>query len=335
MDRALRYAYFHPNSPAAFSSVPAVYHEAKKHFKSIKVKDVKEWLHKQNTYTLHKQVKRHHIQRNRVIAAGYDSDWQADLCNMQTVAKHNGGVSHILTCIDVLSKYGWAVPVKTKSATDVAKAFAKIVKKGRKPWRLFTDRGTEFTGKPFQEFLQYMDIHHLTSKNKDTKASVCERYNRTLKSRLWKYFTQQQSFHWLKMLPSIVAAINKSYHRSIKRRPVDVTPSNQNEVWQTLYGERPKTPITFHFKTGDAVRIARSKHVFEKGYVANFSRDVYTVAKTVARRPPVYRLEKQNGEQLAQVFYENQLVPFEGHIPKPRKKTRQLPMLKKRRRRRL
>jgi len=329
----LRYAYYNTTSPAAFSGINELYKFAKKHQKSITRKQVKVWLEKQNVYTLHKPVKRR-LPRNRVVATGMDTDWQADLCDMKAVSKHNKGIQYLLTVIDVLSKFAWVVPTLDKTAAAVAKAFEKILSSTtRKPWRLYTDKGKEFVGKPFQEMLRVHDIKHIGAKMDDTKAAVVERYNRTLKTRLWRYFTQQQTFAYLKTLPRIVAGINKSYHRSIKRRPVDVSLRNENDVWETLYGKEKKKPVKFRFSNGARVRITRYKHIFEKGYVPNFSKEVFTVTKQIARQPPVYELTDDNQEVIDGLFYEHELVPFEGKQPTARrKKTRPLPMLKKRRR---
>jgi len=331
MDRVLRYGYFHPNSPAAFSGVNELYKFVKSRHSGITIKQVKQWLEKQNVYTLHKPIHRK-IRRNRVLAVGLDSDWQADLCDMKAVATHNRGIKYLLTVIDVLSKFAWVAPLKNKTASEVAKGFESIISSSghRKPWRLFTDRGKEFLGKPFQQYLEHMDIQHLVAHNTDVKASVVERYNRTLKTRLWRFFTQQQTFTYLSVLPKIVKAINHSYHRSIKMRPVDVGLGNQSRVWETLYGE-PKTKTAtphFRFQPGDRVRISKAKHVFEKGYLPNFTQEVFVVAKRLPHQPPVYELVDLNQEKIIGKFYENEMVPFQGKLPQPKNKK---PKRKKRR----
>jgi len=181
----LRYAYYNTTSPAAFSGIKELYKFAKKHRKSITRKQVKTWLEKQNVYTLHKPVKQR-LPRSRVVATGMDTDWQADLCDMKAVAKHNRGIQYLLTVIDVLSKFAWVVPTLNKTAAAVANTFKKILSStARKPWRLYTDKGKEFVGKLFQEMLSMHDIKHIGAKMDDTKAAVVERYNWTLKTRLW------------------------------------------------------------------------------------------------------------------------------------------------------
>jgi len=199
---------------------------------------VQAWLNRQNVYTQHKQVRRR-FPRNRVVAQALDSDWQADLSDMKSLAKYNGGNKFILICIDVLSKYAWAEPLTNKTAASVAKAFERILMTDyRKPWRLYTDRGREFTGEPFQAYLRSMDIQPLLARNTETKAPIAERFQRTLKSRLWKYFTQHQTLNWTKVLPQLITAINSSYSRTIKRAPRDVNPRNEKIVWETFTAPR-------------------------------------------------------------------------------------------------
>ena len=65
---------------------------------------VLEWLQLQPGYTLHKPGRKH-FRRNRVIVFGRDSQWQADLVDLQSLSQRNRGYKYLLTCIDVLSKY--------------------------------------------------------------------------------------------------------------------------------------------------------------------------------------------------------------------------------------
>jgi len=51
------------------------------------------------------------------------------------------------------------------------------------------------------------------------KGSIVERFNRTLKSRIARYFTENGTTRWIDALPGITAAYNKSYHRSVKMSP--------------------------------------------------------------------------------------------------------------------
>ena len=52
--------------------------------------------------------------------------WTADLVDMSTFSRSNKGYKYLWTVIDVFSKYGWIVPVKTKTGKEVAQAFRKL-----------------------------------------------------------------------------------------------------------------------------------------------------------------------------------------------------------------
>ena len=96
--------------------------------------------------------------------------------------KYNRGYRYLLTVVDVFSKHAWVQPVKNKTGKAVTEAMAKILKGGRKPINLQTDDGKEFYNKTFQALMKQKGIHHFSTSG-DTKASVVERFNRTLKER--------------------------------------------------------------------------------------------------------------------------------------------------------
>ena len=91
---------------------------------------------------LHKPVTRK-FEKRRVIARGVDNIWAADFVDMKAFAKDNEGVKYLLTVLDVFSKYGWIVPLKTKKGVEVANALRQIFKE-RKPEKLWVDKGKEF-----------------------------------------------------------------------------------------------------------------------------------------------------------------------------------------------
>ena len=81
--------------------------------------------------------------------------------------------------------------------------------------------------KTVQNLLKERSILHMYGYNDDIKAAVAERFNRTLKEKIWKHFTQSGTYEYLKVLPDIVNGLNHSYSRPIKMRPVDVTLKNE------------------------------------------------------------------------------------------------------------
>jgi len=78
--------------------------------------------------------------------------------------RFNKGYHYILTIIDVLSKYAWAIPLKTKSENDVATVIAKIIRDNEKcPKNLQTDRGKEFYNANVQKLLKKHGINHYST----------------------------------------------------------------------------------------------------------------------------------------------------------------------------
>ena len=77
--------------------------------------------------------------------------------------------------------------------------------------KLRTDKGTEFINESFQQYLKKQGIQFYTAKN-EPKAAVVERVNRTLKSKLYRYFTGVTSLRYTDVLQDIVDSYNNTYH---------------------------------------------------------------------------------------------------------------------------
>ena len=108
------------------------------------------------------------------------------------------------------------------------------------------------------------------------------------------------------VIQSIVDAVNNSYSVPIGCAPVEVTRDKEGQIRKRLYGSIvPKE--TFTFKVGDHVRIAREKNAFAKGYVPNYTDEVFVVDKRLKRDPVVYKLRDLNSEELGGVFYREEL----------------------------
>jgi transposase InsO family protein len=132
-----------------------------------------------------------------VVVYGIDHQWQADLVDLGKLASYNKIFNYLLTCIDVLSRYAWVVLLKGKTGKTLKETFQVIFKSERHPIRLQTDKGTEFTNRVFQKFLKINDVHCFTTYNDETKASIVECFNRTLKTKMWKYFTHRETLTYV------------------------------------------------------------------------------------------------------------------------------------------
>ena len=272
----------------------------------LPVAKVREKLEGNLGYTLHKPTRRR-FKTVPVLVFNIDEQWVADLIEVGNIAKSNRGTRYLLTVVDVLSKYAWVEPVKSKTGKAVTEAFAKILKDGRQPQKLQTDDGKEFYNKTFQELMKRHDIRHFSTSG-DTKASVIERFNRTLKKRMYRYFTVKNTLSYLPVLKDLVTGYNRSYHRSIKMAPEKVTLKNELPVWKTLYAHRlkegTKKPT---LKVGDRVRLNKKYRIFKKGYLPGWTEEVFVVARILRGVVPTYKINEWDGTPLKGTFYEEDL----------------------------
>ena len=168
-------------------------------------RDVERWLSTQDAYTLHKPVRRH-FKRRCVVVGGPNQQWQADLVDMSRLKTANDGTTFLLTVIDVFSKRAWCIPLKSKSAASLVAAFRRLLNdvNNNRPTTLQTDKGSEFLNRPLQRLLKEYGVHHFATHNEETKASVVERFNRSLKTRMWRYFTKKQTIRYVDALQDFV-----------------------------------------------------------------------------------------------------------------------------------
>lgn len=243
--------------------------------------------------------------RRRVIVRGFDDLWQADLVDMQPYVKVNKGFKYILTVIDVLSKYGWAAPLKSKNAQDVTEAFQVIIERGRKPANLQTDNGKEFYNSNFKGLMQKHNINHYSTYSV-MKASVVERWNRTLKNSMWQQFSLQGSYKWLDLLPGLVKDYNDRRHRTIGMPPAKVTPAIAKKLLDTVYNNiKIAKPAKYH--VGDRVRINKYKAVFDRGFTPNWSAEVFEIRKIQNTNPTTYLIQDSRGAPVLGSFYTEEL----------------------------
>ena len=257
------------------------------------------------TAELHRGARRN-FPRRRVKVLGLSDLWQADLVEMQPYSRINRGYRYMLTCIDVMSKFAWAIPVRSKTGKDVTKGFTQILKTGVVPPKhLQVDKGKEFYNKEFQSLMKEYDIK-LYSTNSEKKASVIERWNRTIKGAMWKQFTRRGNYKWVDTLKDLVDDYNDTVHSTIKMKPNQVTKEDETQLLEIL---NPNTiNITkAKFKVGDQVRISTHKKIFDKGYLQNWTNEIFTVSKVRQTRPITYELTDASNEVVEGTFYKEEL----------------------------
>lgn len=301
--------YNNPKHPASFSSPYKLWIAAHKKNVKISLEFVKEWLQSQNSYTLHREVRRE-FPRRKVIVSGVGIQYQADLVDFAPIKKENLGYRYLLTMIDCFSRKAIAIPMKSKTAESSISALKKAFKFLGAPQKLQTDQGSEFFAEKVKRYFKdTVRIKHFHSKSK-MKASIVERFNRTLRSKIVKYMVAKESLTYVGALPDIIEGYNASVHSALEKySPNDVNKRNEKEIFEIQYREYlNKRKANRKFQIGDSVRIATSRTPFKKGHHRNFSVELYEVVDTLNTQPNTYRVKNQSKSTAVEgMFYEEQL----------------------------
>jgi hypothetical protein len=260
---------------------------------------------------LHKPIIKK-FEKRRVEVNHIDETFGADLVDMGYWKDYNKKYRYILTVIDIFSKFAWAIPMITKTGAEVTEAFETIFKH-RVPENLWVDRGSEFYNSTFKALLKKHNIT-LYSTYGDHKSAVIERFNRTLKGRMQKKFTSynRTTFIWLPLLPILLKEYNHSRHSTIKITPIKASlKENEDIVFANTYDKnpnvKPKKKPSIIFKKGDMVRITKIKGVFEKGYEANWTNEVFFISEIYDTVPVVYSIIEYDGSPIEGNFYTQEL----------------------------
>ena len=293
--------YVDPSAPGSLGGVEKFARANK-----IPTTHAKQQLQQVLSYTLHKP-RRRRFPTLPTLVFNINEQFAMDLVDMQSLAKYNRGVKYILTVIDVLSKYAWVEPLKSKSATAMVEALQRLWARlgDRRPQKVQTDAGGEFYNAKVQAFFNNRGVHHFSTHG-DPHASVVERWNRTLKTIMFRYFTAHNTLKYIDVLQSFVKTYNHTFHSSIQEKPVNVTLNNEKEIWDRLYatklGQKVKKP---HCKVGDKVRLNKKFRPFKKGYLPGWTEEVFLVEKIHTRTPVVtYKLTEWDGTPIKGTFYE-------------------------------
>src|SRR5271155_2027431 len=230
MEQYLRKLYYDADSPIAYTSKANLWRQIKLDKKQDKItRDLlKSWLNEQYTYTLHKMSKKPSTYTKTMVKT-INNQWLADLVEMREFSKSNDNDNYILMVIDCFSRYAWVEPLKTKTGLETSEAFNKIFKMGHIPLKIHFDEGKEFYNKNVKELFESTKIEFFSTFS-DKKAAIVERFNRTLKSRMWKYFTEHETRKWIDAVQDIVLGYNNTYHSTIKMTPTEATKLENSDI---------------------------------------------------------------------------------------------------------
>ena len=304
--------YYDPKHPGSFSGPHKLFNAVKREGKYVLgLSKIKKWLASQDTYTLHRSMRKK-IKINKVIVEGIDNQWDMDLMDMSSLAKDNDGVVFVLLAIDIFSRFVNVQPLKSKQGKDVVTALKIIFEEGRIPDKIRTDKGSEFVNRWFKAYLKEKNVIHFVTHN-EVKANYAERAIKTIKGKIFKFFTQKQTYRYVDNLQDFVYGYNHTVHSSIKMAPVNVTSKVEAALWKQQYLDpyaktKKKQKKKFKYKMGDTVRVSFLRGVFDREYHQKWSGEVFTIIQRYLRKGiPVYRLTDYAGDVVEGTFYQPEL----------------------------
>ena len=270
---------------------------------------IQSFLRQYDLHSRNRRIVKKVFPRRRIITRFPNHVWQADLIEYQDLKYYNKGFKYILLVIDVFSKKIYVEPVKRKMGSLVSEAIDKVISRSdAAPVMLVTDAGKEFFNSKFEQVMINNNINHFKTPTKTPwKASVVERANRTIKTKISRWMQHTDSKSWINALEDIVKSYNQTPHSSHGLAPNSVTDKNSSEVYRKLYPYR-KVKVDCRLQIGDIVRTIRKKTEFEKGYTPKWSEELFKI-KTVRQSNSVcwYELANSTGQKVPGIWYFFQL----------------------------
>lgn len=251
-----------------FSNNKKFYLTAKDHGLNFTHKQIDDFIKKQNVDQLFKSVKRQD-QYSTITVEGIRSEFQMDIMVYDRYQYHH--YQYIYVIVDIYSRYACARAMTNRENTTIISCMEDMFKVMGIPKCISSDN--EFDTLEYQKYCIKHDIETKYSEPGDIlKNSIVERLNKTLAGYIKKMRVGSKIYDWPKHLSAIMDNYNNSYHRTIRNTPFNIF----------FKGEKNKQDILIvprDFDVGDSVRIKIKKHVFDKGDIETYSREVYKIEK--------------------------------------------------------
>ena len=318
---AVEQTYLNARNPGSYSSVSGIVRIVKDKLPQYSTRHIiditKQILSEKPSYYLNVQPKTQFL-RSRIYSGGLNYMFDTDLMNLYPFSRHNKGFKYVLVVIDIFSRFALTRGVKSKGHNDVVPAMDSILQE-RKCKILRSDAGGEFTNHHIKALYKKHNIKHYIAYN-DGKASYGERCIKSLKNKIIRYLTANNTYKWIDVLQDITYSYNNTIHSTLKRKPSSITKDNEDEVYNEQYNSISQSDIkkaikrsdnirrSMEISTGDYVRLSKVKNTFQKEYENKWTRELFQVYKTSVRDGcVVFYIRDLLGEEIRGSFYRQQL----------------------------
>ena len=312
--------YKNTKHTASLTPPELLYVSAKEKFPDIKKAEVIDYLHGQESYTLH-VLKPNRFPRRKILVKKPGTIVGIDSAYVTLYSKSNNGVKYLIIFIDMYSRYLTIAPAKTLKGREMKEILENFFKENiYKYSKAQTDLGKEFTGKVAEEVFKCYNIERYSTESREIKVSICERVIRTIKSKIHKYISLSNCENYLKVLPDIVANYNRTKHTGLlNNTPLDIDLMQDNveiiKFTSRMYKYHAKKIKTHSliYKSGQCVRLkalSSSQNTFRRGYHIRNTKEIFKIGSVNEKHiPPTYNIIDLEGEPVKGIFYREELVP--------------------------
>ena len=319
---------------ASYSGVDKLYNYVKKNGNrhDITRKDVDDFLKIQPGYTYHGTVPRSFVRRPiKVSRPG--SILGTDICDMtSSIASHNKGYRYILVLIDCFSRKVNLTPLKNKTCANFAIALEKYLENSPHQYsHVFSDEGGEFLGSKAKKVYEKFHITRYSVHSRKFKCSIAERFIRTLKQYLYRYFTQNNTFNYINVLHKFEIKYNSTPHMGLGLQTpdrihnlTDLNEIKEQEIIQLRqkfknYGSISRNELKKSssssqvFEVGTHVRLllTDAERVFGKSYEKIFTDEIFMIRKVDRELPVSYWVSDLKNRPIKGVVYHRKMKQVE------------------------
>jgi hypothetical protein len=316
-----------------YRSATNLHQRLSKEFVNISKKDVSGVLKNIEINQLIRPIEENKIVKPLITEKPYQQ-WEVDLIDVSSIAKHNDNVNFILTCIDIFSKFVFCEILKNKSAKSVAYAMQQIILRYGSPQIISSDNGSEFVSKEFAELCARFSIkQHFSLPYKPQSQGAVEKFNGTLKNYMFRFLTDHQSKRYVDNLQIFVYSYNTTQHGTTKKTPFEIhfkrhesfkmlenmvhkniTDNAQKMIENSL---KNQAAMQDPLELGDKVRVGllflkegrRRNHAIQKKNKQHWSSEVYEIVDIKNDNDLIsYKIDIPLKDEEHRFFYRHQLL---------------------------
>lgn len=261
------------NVVTGYGSIRDVYKQAYEKDPSITYQDVKQYMDKLSS----RQVKFTYKKYNTYVPSRFLEEMQCDLADFTRTAEENNGFRYAFCGIDVFSRYAWAVPIRTKTPSDIVYAFKEVLRVIGVPRHLWSDAEGSLQSK---EFIRVLNQHNITHTMSLSPSPYIERFIGTLKSMIHDRLVGMNldQDKWTTVLNPVLSKYNLTKHETTDMKPIDGKKDvNRLIIWWNLHNKAKKERRYPALQTGDEVRVMIKKTAFTKQTGNKWTNETYKV----------------------------------------------------------